>query len=430
MTAQSLTAFDGVLWELSPDHQPDRRHVTAVARRVPVVSYSATGGRGVIDLSRRLGFATHLKAPLSPADVQGHLIRDKGVDLFARIRATQPGLRARLAGREALLDIVRAVNSTLEPKKIADALLDRMGAWFCAPYWAVVAIHESGELATITDRGGISPLLESRLNDVAHWVREHGEEFIAPNLAEDRRARTEQAVSVLGLPLQCRSRTIGVVVIASPGASSDDLRWTSGFRTVVRVALEPAAFALDNALMFQRTLALSVTDDLTQLYNSRYLNQVLRRETKRASRSGRPLSLLFMDLDGFKSINDSHGHLFGSRALVEAADVVRMSARETDVCARFGGDEFAVVLPETGCDGAYAVGERIRERIAAHAFLAGDGFNIRLTASVGVATLPDVAASAEELLKAADQAMYRVKDAGKNGILVAFADGAVVSSED
>jgi diguanylate cyclase (GGDEF)-like protein len=429
MTAHSLTAFDGVLWELSPEHQPDRRHVAAIARRLPVVSYSAARGRSVVDLSRRLGFTTHLKAPLSPTDVHGQLVRAKGMDLFARIRSTQRGLRTKLAGREALVDIVRAVNSTLDPRKIADALLDRMGTWFNVPYWAVVAIHESGEMATIADRG-ISTLLESRLADVAHWVSEHSEEFTAPNLAEDRRAKTEQPVSVIGLPLQCRSRTVGVVVMAGPGASSHNLQWTSAFRTVLRSALEPAAFALDNALMFQRTQALSVTDDLTQLYNSRYLNQVLRRETKRASRSGRPLSLLFMDLDGFKSINDSHGHLFGSRALVEAADVVRKTARETDVCARFGGDEFAVVLPDTGGDGAYAVGERIRERIAAHAFLAEDGLRIRLTASVGVATLPDVAGSAEELLKAADQAMYRVKDAGKNGILVAFADGVVVSSED
>lgn len=429
MTAHSLTAFDGVLWELSPEHQPDRRHVAAIARRVPVVSFSAAGGRDVVDLSRRLGFTTHLKAPLSPTDVQGQLTRPKGADFFGRIRTTQRALRVRLANRATLIDLVRVVNATLDPKKIADALLDRVGTWFNAPYWAVVAIHESGELATIADRG-VSTLLESRLNDVARWVVAHGEEFTAPNLMEDRRARTEQPVSVLGLPLQCRSRTVGVVVVASPGASSQDLRWTSGFRTTLRSTLEPAAFALDNALMFQRTQALSVTDDLTQLYNSRYLNQVLRRETKRASRSGRPLSLLFMDLDGFKSINDSHGHLFGSRALVEAADVVRKTARETDVCARFGGDEFAVVLPDTGCEGAYAVGERIRERIAAHAFLAEDGFRIRLTASVGVATLPDVAASSEELLKAADQAMYRVKDAGKNGILVAFADGVVVSSED
>ena len=91
----------------------------------------------------------------------------------------------------------------------------------------------------------------------------------------------------------------------------------------IRLLLEPAAAALDTALRLQRAEALSVTDDLTQLYNSRYLNQVLRREAKRASRSGRPLSLLFIDLDGFKSVNDAHGHLSGSRALVEAAAVIR-----------------------------------------------------------------------------------------------------------
>ena len=116
----------------------------------------------------------------------------------------------------------------------------------------------------------------------------------------------------------------------------------------------------------QQAEALSVTDDLTQLYNSRYLNQVLRREAKRASRSGRPLSLLFLDLDGFKSVNDTHGHLAGSRALVEAAAVIRGCARETDVVARFGGDEFALILPDTGREGAVAVAERIRDRIAAH----------------------------------------------------------------
>jgi len=155
------------------------------------------------------------------------------------------------------------------------------------------------------------------------------------------------------------------------------------------------------------------------LYNSRYLSQVLRRETKRASRSGRPLSLLFVDLDGFKAINDTHGHLFGSRALVEAASVIRASARETDMVARFGGDEFALILPDTGTEGAVSVGERLRDRIAAFSFLEGDGLSIRLTVSVGVATLPDVAASAEGLVQAADKAMYWVKEHGKNGIYAA-----------
>jgi diguanylate cyclase (GGDEF)-like protein len=145
---------------------------------------------------------------------------------------------------------------------------------------------------------------------------------------------------------------------------------------------------------------------------------VLRRETKRASRSKRPLSVVFLDLDGFKQINDTHGHLAGSKALVEAAAIIRGCARETDVVARFGGDEFSLILPDTGRDGAVSVATRIRERLSSARFLAADGLSVHLTASIGVATLPDVAGSAEELLRAADTAMYRVKAAGKDGVHV------------
>jgi diguanylate cyclase (GGDEF)-like protein len=343
-----------------------------------------------------------------------------GLDLATRLRVFQRALRSRVERRDALIDIVRAVNVTLEPPKIADEIVQRAATWVPAPCWAVVSSDLSGQLSVLSDRG-LMPDMGPAVYAVAKWVMNRGQEFSTPNLQRDSRVSDPAAGAVMAFPLSCRNRRVGALVGLDREPSQREPRLSASMLRAVRILLEPASVALDNALLLKRAEALSVTDDLTHLYNSRYLNQVLRRETKRASRSGRPLSLLFIDLDGFKGVNDTYGHLFGSRALVEAAAVIRQSARETDVVSRFGGDEFALVLPDTGGEGAFAVGERIREKIAAHKFLAGDGLNIHLTGSVGVATLPDVAASSEELVQAADKAMYAVKESGKNGIQAAVA---------
>jgi diguanylate cyclase (GGDEF)-like protein len=312
--------------------------------------------------------------------------------------------------------MIRAVNSSLDPERVAEAMLARAASWLPAPAWLVLAIDDTGRTRPMAARA-LTPALQAAGTAVGDWVLKSGHVFCSANLSVDRRLwkeQTESGAAVVAFPLGCRGRTIGALIALDRGPARHEPKFAAGTLSALMTALEPGAIALDNAIRMQRAEALSVTDDLTQLYNSRYLSQVLRRETKRASRSGRPLSLLFVDLDGFKGINDAHGHLFGSRALVEAAGVIRASARETDIVARFGGDEFALVLPDTGSEGALAVGERIRERIAAWRFL-----HIALTVSVGVATLPDVAASAEQLIQAADKAMYFVKDRGKNGIHLA-----------
>jgi diguanylate cyclase (GGDEF)-like protein len=372
--------------------------------RAPVALYRAAGPPGKAGAKLRRASQISLTTP--------------GLDLATRLRVFQRALRGRIDRREALLEIIRSVSVSLEPAKVAELIVDRAATWVPAPCWAVVAADQSNQLSALADRG-LEPDLGPAVQAIGTWVMQHGEEFVTADLRRDSRVQDHAVATVIAFPLTCRGRRIGALIGLDRAPSAREPRLAASVLRAVRVLLEPASMALDNALLLQRVEALSVTDDLTQLYNSRYLNQVLRRETKRASRSGRPLSLLFIDLDGFKTINDTHGHLFGSRALVEAAAVIRSSARETDVVARFGGDEFALILPDTGGEGAFAVGERIRERIAANTFLTGDALNVRLTASVGVATLPDVAASAEELVQAADSAMYQVKDRGKNGIQAA-----------
>jgi len=296
-------------------------------------------------------------------------------------------------------------------------LVQQARSWIPSPCWVVVARDLKGDLAVIADEG-LTPNVTPTVWMAAQWVMRHGTELLSSDLSKDS-GKPGVIGSAIAFPLICRNRTVGVLIGLDPLPSAGAPVLGAALSLAIRSVLEPPAIALENALTIQRTEAVSVTDDLTGLYNSRYLNLVLRRESKRASRSGRPLSLLFMDLDGFKGVNDTHGHLAGSKALVEAAAIIRGSARETDVAARFGGDEFSVILPDTGREGAVSVAERIRERINACEFLSSDGLSIHLTASIGVATLPDVAASAEELLKAADVAMYRVKDAGKNGIHIA-----------
>ncbi|PYR69850.1 MAG: hypothetical protein DMF88_04780 [Acidobacteria bacterium] len=323
-----------------------------------------------------------------------------------------------LERRDTLLEDVREAKATLDPKKVGGWLVAQARTWIPAASWVVVARDLKGDLTVIADEG-LTAALTPALWVAAQFVMRRGAEFFSADLAKDSKSAQGVAGSAVAFPLICRNRTVGALVGLDPAPSAAVPALAPALVLAFRSILEPPAIALDNAISLQRSEAASVTDDLTGLYNSRYLNLVLRRESKRASRSGRPLSLLFLDLDGFKQVNDTHGHLAGSKALVEAAVIIRGSARETDVAARFGGDEFSVILPDTGRDGAVSVAERIRDRINACQFLASDGLSIHLTASIGVATLPDVAASAEELIRAADVAMYRVKDAGKNGIHIA-----------
>ena len=165
--------------------------------------------------------------------------------------------------------------------------------------------------------------------------------------------------------------------------------------------------------LYERTARSAVTDGLTGLFNHTYFKDALRREVHRAHRHGLKLCLAFFDLDDFKHLNDTRGHLAGDRVLVKAAALLKETAREIDVAARYGGEEFALILPETPRRGGLVVAERVRELVEAH-FRRGRGQKVTLSA--GVAAWPDDALTADELVRKADQGLYRAKALGKNRV--------------
>ena len=224
--------------------------------------------------------------------------------------------------------------------------------------------------------------------------------------------------SVLAVPLRVRGHTLGVIeLVNGPG---DPLFTDDDLQSLSAIA-EFAAIAIDNARNFRKVQELTLTDEHTGLYNVRHLRALLEKEVARAQRFQHPLSLIFLDLDHFKQVNDTHGHLQGSALLGEVAQLLIASIRQVDSAFRYGGDEFVVLLIETDAAGARHIAGRIQQAFHHHVFLGDGGLSLPVTASLGVATYPDQANSATALLGAADAAMYEAKAAGRDRIRVASA---------
>jgi diguanylate cyclase (GGDEF)-like protein len=224
--------------------------------------------------------------------------------------------------------------------------------------------------------------------------------------------RREHGRRVVAIPLVSGERILGVLEGIRENANSR--AFTKSEVALLEALSLPIASALANAVRIAEAERLSQTDDLTKLHNARYLRQFLLNEIRRARRYGSSVAALFLDLDDFKRINDIHGHLVGSHVLMEMAAVILSSVRDTDAVARYGGDEFVIVLPDTGVELAGTVAERIREKIERFEFTGGRRLKLSLTASFGVAAFPLHASSPQQLVACADTAMYEAKAARKN----------------
>jgi diguanylate cyclase (GGDEF)-like protein len=222
--------------------------------------------------------------------------------------------------------------------------------------------------------------------------------------------------SIVAVPVRFRGHCLGVIelinCVAVEGFHDRDL-------ALLEALADFAAIALENARHVQRIHELTITDDCTTLYNARHLNFILETEIYRSQRYGYEFSLVFVDLDHFKAVNDTYGHLVGSKLLAEIGNVVRGNCRLIDFAFRYGGDEFVILLPQTSKENACLVARRLHKLIREMHWLRSEDLDVRVTASAGVAAYPTDAKTKAELLHLADEAMYLVKNTTRDSVAAA-----------
>ncbi|HJQ26093.1 MAG TPA: GGDEF domain-containing protein [Blastocatellia bacterium] len=317
--------------------------------------------------------------------------------------------------KQSLFEAACALHGSLAPDEVIQRALHALNRLLrtdsCAIYLKDArAEHLELVRASNTAALPVSAIvdLDDRCSPVAEAARER--QMVATQGAA---AEANAPAALLVAPLTAGSRFYGVV-LAARGEPFDETE-ACDFGVFSR----SFGLALANAIEHRDATRQTLIDDLTRLYNVRYLYESLDAEIRRARRYGSAVSVVFIDLDGFKSVNDMYGHRAGSYTLTEVAQLLVASVRESDFVARYGGDEFVLMLPETDSSAAMQLAERVRAAIAEHRFTGNVGAEIHLTASFGVVSYPEHAAIAEKLIELADAAMYEAKQQRKGSVQLA-----------
>jgi diguanylate cyclase (GGDEF)-like protein len=332
-------------------------------------------------------------------------------------------LEKRHAELQVLFETIRDVISTLSLREVLNRLLGRILTHLDSEIGSILILHADEELRIAVAQGLPPEVIEStalkRGEGISGQVAETRHPLLISDIAESQfegRSERYYTNSLISAPILYRGHLYGVINVNNKRSRAcfqrDDLE-------LLEHIAAHAAVAVANAQSYEELLDRAQHDSLTGLANHGHFWSALAREWERADRYGRELSLVMLDLDNFKKSNDEAGHLSGDEALRSVARTLSEGARAADLAARYGGDEFAVILPETSPEGAFAFAEKIRQRIESDR-LGPDGFPV--TVSLGVATYPRDADSGADLVRAADRELYRAKQGGRNRVCAAGRD--------
>jgi diguanylate cyclase (GGDEF)-like protein len=321
-------------------------------------------------------------------------------------------------------EVGKAVASTLDLQKVLETIMEKISDFLQPDTWSLLMLDEkSNELYHEIAVGvGASTLKDVRIKlgeGIGGWVAEHGEAVLIEDVTKEPRFSIGNEVwhpgarSIVCVPVKGRERVLGVIELVNTSANGN---FHEEDIPILTNLADYAAIALENARYVQRIHELTITDDCTALYNARHLNFVLDAEIYRSTRYSYEFSVVFIDLDHFKQVNDTHGHLAGSKLLWHVGNLIKGHLRLIDYAFRYGGDEFVVLLPQTSKHNALMVVRRLREILNSKEFLDEEGLKVKVTASFGVAAFPADARTRKELLRLADEAMYLVKNTTRNNI--------------
>jgi diguanylate cyclase (GGDEF)-like protein len=343
-------------------------------------------------------------------------------------RQTVLSLRRKVEVLQTLNEVVQAINSSLKPKEILNTIMEKAAELIRAEGWSVLLTDaKTNELVFEAASGKAGKkLLGMRLKigqGVAGWVARYGKSLIVPDVAKDPRfysgvdEKTKFTTkSVLCVPMRSRDRIIGVVEVVNKIGGD---QFTQDDYEIFENVVAHLTIALEKAQMYRKMEEASQIDDLTQLYNTRYCNQFLDNFLlERKDRKG-IISLVFLDIDFFKLVDDNFGHLVGSETLKIVGERMTRVVRKNDVIIRYGGDEYIVLLPNTDKKTAVIIAERIRKEISREPFYAFGNKKFNISVTLGVATYPDDAQGRDELIGKADRAMYEGKLTGRNKVVLA-----------
>jgi len=367
-----------------------------------------------IDKERELIFAKEELKYKKIIEKKGRIIEKRNRELGALLKDLS-----------VLYNINQVISSTIELKDLYNVITNVVAETFGYKEFAILLLDEEKNTLRVVASYGFQQDerimgMEFKLGEgVSGIAAESGRRILIKDTRKDSRylhykGEKKEEGSFLSIPIKLKDRVLGVINFNSnkmDGFPAYDIRLLTAVANYLAVAIE-------NARLYEKTRYLSITDDLTGLINRRYFNERLDKELMRAERFKQPLSLLMADIDSFKSLNDSYGHLHGDEVLREIARMLQGNTRGIDIVGRFGGEEFAILLPQTGLQDALRVAEKLLLAVREYSFRAPESrAEEKIALSIGVSCFPETCRDRDTLVKQADEALNLSKRAGRDKVM-------------